>query len=131
MKLLCKTAVAAFVLFGMIASRSWAQSLTTTEKGALGGAALGAGTGAIVGAGVHHPVKGALIGGGLGAVTGGVIGHALEGQENNQKRLQNQTAVQQREINYQRAEIRQLRQEQTTSGETGQKTTNSSQEQTE
>lgn len=40
------------------AGQSWGQSLTTTQKGLLGGGLLGAGTGAIVGAAVHHPVKG-------------------------------------------------------------------------
>jgi outer membrane lipoprotein SlyB len=90
------------------------QTFTTTEKGLLGGAALGAGTGAIVGAAVHHPVKGALIGGGLGAVTGGVVGHALQTREQAEGRLQSEVSAQQREIERQRREIQELQQEQDT-----------------
>ena len=105
----------AFILIGLLAGPCRAQNLTTTEKGVIGGAVLGAGTGAIVGAGVHHPGKGALIGGGLGAVAGGVVGHELENQENAQRQLQGEVSAQQRQIDYQRAEIRQLQQEQRTS----------------
>ena len=84
---------AALVLFAMIAGSSRAQSLTTTEEGVIGGAALGAGTGAIVGAGVHHAGKGALIGAGLGAVTGGVVGHELQNQQNAQRQLQSEVSA--------------------------------------
>jgi len=98
------------ILLGLLAGNSRAQTLTTTEKGVVGGAVLGAGTGAIVGASVHHPGKGAVIGGGLGAVAGGVVGHELA-----QGQLQNRVSAQQRQIDYQRAEIRQLQQEQRTS----------------
>src|SRR5215472_4689715 len=93
-------------------SGSRAQTLTTTEEGVIGGAALGAGTGAIVGAGVHHAGKGALIGAGLGAVTGGVVGHELQSQQNVQRRLQSEVSAQQRQIDRQRAEIEQLKQDQ-------------------
>ena len=112
MRPICITTAAAFLIMAMVAGAARAQ-MTTTEKGLVGGAVLGAGTGAIVGAGVHHPVKGALIGGGLGAVAGGVVGHEFQNQEDNQRRLQGEISTQQREIEYQRAEIRQLQQEQT------------------
>ena len=62
MKTILISGAAALVLLGMIGGSSRAQGLTTTEEGVIGGAALGAGTGAIVGAGVHHAGKGALIG---------------------------------------------------------------------
>ena len=106
---------AAFLLLGMFIGSGRAQSLTTTEEGIIGGAALGAGTGAIVGAGVHHAGKGALIGAGLGAVTGGVVGHELQNQQNAQGRLQSEVSAQQRQIDRQRAEIEQLKQEQSVS----------------
>jgi osmotically inducible lipoprotein OsmB len=54
--------------------------LTQRERGVLGGGALGAGTGAIIGAAVGHTWEGAAIGGGLGAIAGGVIGDRMEGQ---------------------------------------------------
>ncbi len=58
--------------------------LTTREKGALAGGAIGAGTGAIVGSQVGHAGTGALIGAGVGAVTGAVIGDAIQGAEQKQ-----------------------------------------------
>jgi hypothetical protein len=55
--------------------------LTTREKGALAGGAIGAGTGAIIGSQVGHTGPGALIGAGIGAVSGAVIGDAIQGAE--------------------------------------------------
>jgi len=109
--------MAALVLLGLLAGGSSAQGLTTTEEGVIGGAALGAGTGAIVGAGVHHAGKGALIGAGVGAVTGGVVGHELQNQENTQRRLQSEVSAQQRQIDRQRAEIEQLKEAQPVSAD--------------
>jgi uncharacterized membrane protein len=96
------------------AGRCWGQSLTTTGQGLVGGGVLGAGTGAIVGAAVHHPVKGALIGGGIGAVTGGVVGHELQVRDERQNRLQIEVSAQQRQIERQRREIDELKQSQDT-----------------
>src|SRR5260370_40410339 len=57
-------------------------SMNNTEKGALGGGALGAGAGAIIGSALgHHAGAGALIGGGLGALAGGGIGHGIDKSE--------------------------------------------------
>ena len=50
--------------------------ITTREKGALAGGALGAGMGAIIGNQVGHQGSGALIGGALG---GGLIGVQMYG----------------------------------------------------
>jgi outer membrane lipoprotein SlyB len=109
------TAVAVgLVFFVCLAGPCWGQSLTTTEKGVVGGGVLGAGTGAIVGAAVHHPVKGALIGGGVGAVAGGVVGHKLQTQDERQYRLQREVSAQQREIERQRREIDELKQSEDT-----------------
>lgn len=58
-----------------------ASDLTTREKGTLGGAALGAGTGAIIGSATGHSGTGALIGAGLGALTGAIVGDALQARE--------------------------------------------------
>jgi hypothetical protein len=46
------------------------QPLTTREKGTLGGGAIGAGGGALVGLAVGHPLAGAAIGGVVRAGTG-------------------------------------------------------------
>jgi len=97
-----------------VAGRCWAQSMTTTEQGLVGGGVLGAGTGAIVGAAVHHPVKGALIGGGVGLVAGGVVGHELQTQDERQYRLQKEVSAQQRQIDSQRREINELKQSEDT-----------------
>jgi hypothetical protein len=43
---------------------------TETQKGTGVGVLLGAGTGAIIGAAVHHPVAGTFIGAGVGGVGG-------------------------------------------------------------
>jgi hypothetical protein len=120
MRAICIATVAALALLGVLANSSWAQGLTTTEQGVLGGAALGAGTGAIVGAGVHHAGKGALIGAGIGAVTGGVVGHELQIQQNTSRRLQVEVSAQQRQIDRQRAEIEDLKQDQPLPSDGGQ-----------
>lgn len=51
------------------------------EKGALAGAALGAGTGAIIGSQTGDAGPGALIGGAIGGVSGALVGGAIQEQE--------------------------------------------------
>jgi len=46
----------------------------TPEQRAVNGAAIGAGTGALIGAATHSGVGGVLAGSGLGAATGAIIG---------------------------------------------------------
>ncbi|HXH83320.1 MAG TPA: glycine zipper domain-containing protein [Candidatus Tectomicrobia bacterium] len=55
--------------------------LTTREKGAIVGGAVGAGTGAIVGSQVGHTGAGAAIGAGVGIVSGAIIGDAIQANE--------------------------------------------------
>jgi len=57
------------------------QPLTTREKGTLGGGAVGAGGGALVGLAVGHPLAGAAVGGVVGAGTGMAIGNSLQNSE--------------------------------------------------
>jgi outer membrane lipoprotein SlyB len=87
---------------------------TETQKGTGVGVLLGAGTGAIVGAAVHHPVAGTFIGAGIGGVGGYAVGHELEQQQN--MNYQNRRAIisQQRQIEQQRREILQLQRVQST-----------------
>jgi len=103
-----------FALGLALAGNCWAQSLTTTQKGLIGGGLLGAGTGAIVGAAVHHPIAGTAIGGGIGLVAGGAVGHELQNNENQQSQQQAEIAAQEAQIRRQREEIKQLQQNQNT-----------------
>ncbi len=56
-------------------------SMSNTDRGVLGGGAIGAGTGALIGNATGHTGAGALIGGAVGAVTGGLIGNAADERE--------------------------------------------------
>jgi hypothetical protein len=56
-------------------------SMNNTEAGALGGGAIGAGTGALLGSLTGHAGAGAAIGAGVGAVTGGLIGNSQDKAE--------------------------------------------------
>lgn len=87
---------------------------TETQKGTGVGALVGAGTGAIVGAAVGHPIVGTLIGAGVGGVGGYAVGSALQTQQNMNYRNESEVLAQQRQIERQRQEIRQLQMEQST-----------------
>jgi uncharacterized protein YcfJ len=79
--------------------------LNTTATNALGGGAIGAGAGAIIGHQTHHTAGGAAIGGGLGLVAGGLVGHQIQQGEE-------RSAAQQSEINRQQREINRLKRQQ-------------------
>lgn len=87
---------------------------TETQKGAGAGLLLGAGTGALVGAAVNHPVAGTFIGAGIGGVSGYAIGHELQQQQNMNYANRRALIAHQREIEEQRREITQLQQSQDT-----------------
>lgn len=55
-------------------------SATPTQKGALGGSAIGAGLGAIIGHQSGHTAEGALIGAAAGGVGGALVGDAAATQ---------------------------------------------------
>jgi hypothetical protein len=57
--------------------------MSSTDKGILGGGAIGAGTGAIIGSATGHAGAGAAIGTAVGAVSGGLIGNEID--ENKKK----------------------------------------------
>lgn len=67
-------ASAAVLLNGCVA---YDGTIDHTSTGILGGAAYGAGTGAIIG-GPRYAGQGALIGAAIGALTGGLIGHSID-----------------------------------------------------
>src|SRR6266852_1548565 len=60
-------------------------SMSNTDRGVLGGGAIGAGTGAIIGHAAGNTAAGALIGAGVGAVSGGLIGNAVDKSEEKAK----------------------------------------------
>jgi osmotically inducible lipoprotein OsmB len=88
-----------------------AAPLTAREKGALGGGALGAGAGAIIGnaMGDHRTGKGALIGGALGALGGAAVGDQMEGQNQRQNAQASDLEQQRLEIERQRRELDDMR----------------------
>jgi len=90
------------------------QPLSTREEGTLGGGALGAGAGALVGLAVGHPLAGAAIGGALGAGTGFVVGNSMQNQQASTQQQQGQIQNQQQEIESQRRQIQQLQGSQST-----------------
>jgi len=57
------------------------ESLSPTEKGVLGGGAIGAGTGAIVGHALGNTGAGAVVGAAVGGLSGGLIGNSVEKSE--------------------------------------------------
>ena len=69
------------VLYVAVAVAGCATPLTTREKGALAGGAIGAGAGAAIGSTTGHTGTGALLGAGLGAVSGALIGDAMQANE--------------------------------------------------
>jgi hypothetical protein len=72
------------VLLVTLALTCGCASMNNTETGALGGGAIGAGTGALVGHALGHTGGGALIGAGVGALSGGLVGHAIDDSEKKQ-----------------------------------------------
>lgn len=74
----------ALLLVLALSVASCATPLSTREKGALAGGAIGAGAGAVIGSASGHPGTGALIGAGVGAVSGALIGDAMQANEQQQ-----------------------------------------------
>jgi outer membrane lipoprotein SlyB len=58
------------------------ESMTHTERGAVGGGLLGGTAGALIGSTSGNTGAGAAIGAGLGALSGGLIGNSVEESEN-------------------------------------------------
>lgn len=87
---------------------------TETQKGTGVGVLLGAGTGAIIGAAVHHPVAGTFIGAGVGGVGGYAVGHELQQQQSMNELNRRAIYAQQRQLERQRREIQQLQQNEST-----------------
>jgi len=90
------------------------QPLTDREMGTGGGALLGGGTGAIIGAAVGHPAAGALIGAGIGGLGGYAVGNEMQNQKVQNDQTQSEIQQQQGEIEQQRRQIESMQSQQNT-----------------
>lgn len=68
-------------VLSLVLVSSGCSSMTPTDRGVLGGGAVGAGTGAVIGSAVGHTGAGAAIGGAIGAISGGLVGNEIERSE--------------------------------------------------
>ena len=84
--------------------------LTTREKTTLGGAALGAGAGALIGeAADGKPGKGALIGGAIGGLGGALTGSAAQSRDQQLYEHERELERQRYEAERQRHELEEVR----------------------
>lgn len=85
------------------------QGLGATETGALGGGALGAGLGAIIGNQVGSTGAGIAIGGAMGALTGGLIGNQIDATDKSITERDQRISAQERELQENRRLIEELK----------------------
>lgn len=108
-----RIAVSVVALFLVIAlAGCQGGELTTREKGAGIGTVVGAGLGGIIGAAVGCPGCGAGIGAVTGLAAGALVGDYMQGQDKKTEATQKQIDQNQAEINRQRQEIQELKQQQ-------------------
>ena len=82
----------------LLATGCAGREFTTTEKTTVGGAALGAGAGALIGSASGNAGTGALIGTGIGALSGALLGQAIESEAAKQRRLSDQERYRQQQL---------------------------------
>ncbi|MDA2931576.1 glycine zipper domain-containing protein [Nitrospinae bacterium AH-259-F20] len=82
----------------LLASGCAGRELTTTEKTTVGGALLGAGTGALIGSATGKAGTGALLGAGVGALGGALMGQVVEAEAAKQRRLAEQQRYRQGQL---------------------------------
>ena len=92
------TRIGLVLLALVVGAAACAQPLSNREKGALGGGALGAGAGAIIGSQKGHAAQGAAIGGALGGLAGAVLGDQTDKQEAANAATQEQLEQQKAEL---------------------------------
>ena len=80
-----------------------------TTTGALGGGALGAGTGAIIGSATGHAGAGVAIGAALGTVGGALVGNQMDQQDEANRQLEGQFSRNQQALDENRRLIEELR----------------------
>ncbi len=104
-----QTLVTIIAIFLITSSLGCSQPLTTREKGAIGGTAVGAGLGAIIGAATGNAGAGAGIGAAVGLLGGALIGDRMQKKEQEEKYQQDQLRQTQLELERQRREIERLK----------------------
>ncbi|MDZ4785463.1 MAG: glycine zipper domain-containing protein [bacterium] len=87
-------------------------NMSSTEKGALGAGALGAGLGAIVGSQSGHAGAGTAIGAAAGLLGGGLMGSQIDRQNQGTMSQEERLRRQDEEIQRQRRELEELRRQQ-------------------
>lgn len=95
-----------------LAMSACAKDVNRATYGGLGGAALGAGLGAIVGSQSGHAGEGVAIGAALGGISGTAIGNAQDRQDLQDEELRELQIRQEEEILRQRREIEALKRQQ-------------------
>ena len=100
---------AAFLLSIGLLVAGCAQPMNKATKGGLAGAALGAGTGAIIGSQTGHAGAGTAIGAGIGALGGALVGNTLDAQDEKTAQLRDQVSQNQALIDENRRLIEELK----------------------
>lgn len=76
------------------AAQAGCSHMNQTEKGALGGGAIGAGVGTLIGHATGNPKTGAVVGGLLGAGVGGAIGNEADRKDEEKAEMRQAAAEQ-------------------------------------
>ena len=100
--------IALLVSLSFILSSCSAQ-FANWQKGALAGATLGAGSGAIIGSQSGNAGPGVAIGAGLGALAGGLLGKRVDVAQSENKELEKKVALTQSQLDENRQLIDELR----------------------
>lgn len=93
----------------VVFTSSCARQISNAEKGALAGATIGAGSGAIIGSQTGHAGPGIAIGAGLGAITGAVLGNTIDATENENRALEDRITQNQALLDENKRLIEELR----------------------
>ncbi len=101
--------VAIVALSLLLSACSESKGLSGRETGAIGGGALGAGLGAIIGHATGRTGEGIAIGAGVGALSGGLLGNESDVQDERYKSQDEALRRQEEELRRQRREIQELR----------------------
>lgn len=89
-----RTRLVGLTIVIVVGTQSGCSTMNQTERGVLGGGAIGAGLGTLVGAATGNPKTGAVVGGLVGAGVGGAIGNEADRQDQQRAELRHAEAEQ-------------------------------------